>query len=316
MAQNDDICVLFFNKNDDNIFIKKMSETVTVRCVFKDVNKILRAIRRVHIKSGLPGIQIWFTNWRKELENYTVIVCIATEYSIPVLRWIHKKMKGNIKLVNYYWDEIHNSGYPIKNDVSFENWSFNKENCEEFHMKYNPQFWIEAIDLKSDETEYDISFVGADRDGIYRKRSEMVHFLYETIKTMEYKSLFWYVTKEKTVYPEICREEGMSLPDFLETIKKSRVIVELTETDHPWLTQRVFLAISNGKKLITNNKNIKKEAFYSSSNIFILGEDDMNLIGEFIKSPYEYIDDAILKSYELSSWINRFRHYQNGGDFK
>ena len=60
------------------------------------------------------------------------------------------------------------------------------------------------------------------------------------------------------------------------------------------------------RKLITNNTDIKNYDFYNHDNIFILGEDNINEIKEFINKPYKKIDQDIIDYYDFDQWLNRF----------
>ena len=60
------------------------------------------------------------------------------------------------------------------------------------------------------------------------------------------------------------------------------------------------------KKLITNNKDIKNYDFYNPSNIFILGENNIEDIKEFINKPYEKVEQKIIDYYDFEQWLSRF----------
>lgn len=70
------------------------------------------------------------------------------------------------------------------------------------------------------------------------------------------------------------------------------------------MTQRPFLALSNNIKLVTNNKKIKDMDFYSPDNIFILEDDNISDLCDFLKNPIDIKND--LKYYSLSEWKERF----------
>lgn len=306
--KNNEICILsFIQSEENNIFFNKMGEQVQNYCVFKKVGIIRRGIRKLHIKSGLPGLRIWFNKWYNICDQFSTIVIVATEYSIPVLQAIYKKCKKkNVKLINYYQDEISISGYPVQHTDWFENWSFNKKNCYDYNMKYNPQFWIRSIDLKADKFIYDVSLIAADRNGKYSDRNKIVNELYNLFENDKYSIFFWYVTNSKEINSKIAHKNELSQYEFLKCIRDSKAIIEITENNNVWLTQRCLYAISNGKKLITNNKKIVEELFYNEKNIFILGKDAWSQMENFLSSPFENIDDSIIMKYELKAWLERF----------
>lgn len=301
------VLILFFNNPEKrNIFFDNMNlkNDVQAACVLKNVSAPFRILRRIHFISGFPGIQIWFTHWHKKIFDYSLIICIATKYSHRTLKWIAKRTQS--RQIHYFWDEIHISRYPVKKENAYENWSFCYNNSLEYKMKYNPQFWISTINLKSDRTEYDVSYVGGDRNGKYKERTKMVNQIFLKLAKENIKCFFWYISDSDKVDSRIKKDRELQQKDFLEIIKKSKVIIELVENDIQWITQRTLYALSNEKKLITNNLDILHEPLYCKENIFILGYDKMTNLVDFIKSPYVKMDNNILQYYEMDQWMERF----------
>ena len=72
------------------------------------------------------------------------------------------------------------------------------------------------------------------------------------------------------------------------------------------LTLRPLEALYFRKKLVTNFKDIKGENFYSKENIFILGDDDLSILKEFIESPFTEISQKILDQYTSKAWYQKF----------
>ena len=218
--------ILFFNDpQQKNFFLDNINlkDRIKAVCVLKRVSLPLRILRRIHFASGFPGIQYWFTDWYKDLSQYSGFVCIATHYSQRTLKWIAKKIRNihtDRKLINYYWDEIHISEYPVSESKFYTNWSFCYDNCTEFNMKYNPQFWISTMDLKSDRFEYDVSYVGGDREGRYQERTILVNQLFQILTREQISCFFWYISDSSLVDPRIKKNKGLRLDDFLDTIIK------------------------------------------------------------------------------------------------
>lgn len=307
------LILLFNDPSQKNIFIEHMNKKpgVQAKCVLKRLPIPLRALRRLHLLSGLPGVGIWFSGWKAELFGQKLIICIATEYSSRVLRWIYEKTDSRVRLIQYFWDEIHISGYPVAQSDRFENWSFCRENCKEFGMKYNPQFWIESMLPDEGPDVYDISYVGGDRNGKYVERTAMVQSLYQMIKDADIKAFFWYLSDSKLVQEEIRKQEGMSHKAFFDVIRSSKVVVDLVETETCWLTQRTLLALASGKRLVTNNMEIMKEPFYQKENIFVIGLDSYDALIDFIKKPYGGKDASLYQQYEMTQWLERFMGNEN-----
>lgn len=303
--------ILFFNNPQKrNIFIENINKKQGLKAVYvlKNMPLLFRIIRRIHFASNLPGIQNWFTDWTKELEHYPIIICIATKYSHRMLKWIARRTKKthtSRQIINYYWDEIHVSGYSVLKNDFYTNWSFCRDNSIEFEINYNPQFWVSTLDLRAKEFKYDVSYVGGDRNGRYIERTKLVNQLFHRLEKENIKSFFWYITKSDKVDLKIKKSYGLKEEDFLNVIKNSKVVIELVEEQNQWITQRALYALSNEKKLITNNLKIMDELLYCGENVFVLGYDEIDNLIDFIKQPYVETNNNI-DYYELEQWIERF----------
>lgn len=301
------ILFLFFNDpRNNNILLDEIDkiEGVSSACVLRPVGLFLRLLRRIHIASGLPGISIWFLDWKKNIENYNIVVCIASRYSPGILRWVKRK-NPRARCINYFWDSVAISRYPIKSSDDFENWSFNSEDCKKYNMHYNPQFFISNIKLRGKEI-YDVTYVGADRNGILQSRSKLVKKYDELFTQYKIKHYFYYVSDSEIVPKQIRHSKPLSEQQFYDVSAQGKAMLDIVEPDVQWLTLRPLLALKNGKKVITNNKNICNEIFYSKDNVFILGVDNMNNLKKFVTSDFKKIDESYLKYYSVEEWIKRF----------
>ena len=80
-------------------------------------------------------------------------------------------------------------------------------------------------------------------------------------------------------------------------------ILELNISGQTGLTLRTMEALFYGKKLITNNENIRNFPFYNENNFYILGKDKRN-IKAFLKEEYQEINSELLSEYTYKKWIN------------
>ncbi len=272
---------------------------------FRHHNLILRILRRIHILSKLPGINIWFGRWRNFLPECDTLICMTHQYSPYILCWV-KKHYPNIKCINYFWDEVDVSGYPIVKTEDFENWSFCRWDCQKYGFYYNPQFYVNSIHLPDVEVEYDVVFVGADRNGQSKYRIDELNKCLKLFQKENLTSFIWFVSDIPDVPENIGRKRRLSENEYLLATAKAKAVLELVDPRTPWMTMRPLLALANGKKVITNNISIQEEKFYSKANVFISGYDSDEHLNEFIHSPFEKIPEDRLHYYEASEWIERF----------
>ena len=188
----------------------------------------------------------------------------------------------------------------------FENWSFNRREAELYGFKYNPQFYCKNIRIPQRKIEYDIAFVGADRNGLWKTRAEMVQKCYEQFQKNNLKSMIWFVSESKMVDPEIRKDTFLNNDEYYELLGKSKALLDLVEPGCEWSTLRPLLALSNGKKLITNDKTILSKRYYSKEKVFVLGVDDLSGLKCFLNNQVDFKEEKKYAYYEAENWVKRF----------
>lgn len=300
------VLILTLNKqNEENYMLNKMNEVQGVCALptFKDLSLFMKVILKLSMKLDIFWlVGLFLTNSVKSaIEDNDIVICMASHYSPNILKYISKKY--NKRCINYFWDKISISGYPIIECKEFENWTFDMDDASCYSLKYNPQFYVDSIKIDK-KGNYDLTFVGADRNGKWKNRTFLVKKYYKLFNDIGLKTFFYYVTRSKDLNEKIGHTKCLSNQEFINVIGEGKAILEIVESGREWLTQRPFLALSNNIKLVTNNKKIRKMDFYSPENIFILEEDNINKLRDFLNNPTDTKND--LEYYLLSNWKERF----------
>lgn len=101
-------------------------------------NYIKRGLRKLHSILPLPGYQIWFGDWWKNLQNVDVIIAIAYKPTYRMFKMIKKKYP-HIRQILYWWDPVSKTISPDNVSESIcEKWTFSKKDATRFHLNYNP----------------------------------------------------------------------------------------------------------------------------------------------------------------------------------
>lgn len=98
--------------------------------------------------------------------------------------------------------------------------------------------------------------------------------------------------------------------EILNYINKSKCLIDIVQNGQCGLSWRALEAMFYRKKLITNFKDIKEYDFYKKDNIFIIGEDDLNNIKNFVNTGYVDIPENIIKKYTIDGWIENFINFK------
>ena len=298
---------LLFLWLDDQAFypqqIKKRG--IKVANVFKKHPKIIRAIRRLQIDMKIPFIKPWLESWADNLDKYETIIIHSSVITVPVVKYIRKKNK-NIRLIVWYWN-------PVSKSASIEDyrkydceiWSFDKNDCDKYNLSFNTQYYFDNIKLGDSEDKHlEVLFIGGDK-GRIENLAKIKYYL-----DRNNISNFFYITptgnKKNKKHLKLYSNKKIPYEDVLRYISKSKTILDYVSENQSGMTIRPLEALFFGKKLITNDINIINENFYNEDNIFIIKNDNLNELQEFLIRPYKNINENIIKYYDFDEWLKRF----------
>ena len=106
------------------------------------------------------------------------------------------------------------------------------------------------------------------------------------------------------ILPRGVRFGSVSQQEFLQMLDGAASVFDFANHDQAGFTMRVMENLCAGKKIITNNKSIKKEAFYTSERIFVFESLDFSEVDNFIKRPVAS-PDASLADYYIQNFVHK-----------
>lgn len=245
-------------------------------------------------KLHFPFQALWYSDWKQEVGNYDVIIVSALNLSWKVLEYIRKK-NPNVRLIVWFWDSINNKVFfDNKYNNLCEVWSFDKADCQRYGFRENTQFYIKRnVFSTKPGVIYGAMFVGREKG-----RTTILNDIIEKLNSCNLK-VYKYILDAKTA-------NGMEYDEVLDMVEKSACIIDIPKAGQSGLTLRVLESIFYSKKLITTNKNIIKEEFYNSQNIFVWDNPSEKEIKDFFQKPYEFVDEEIIKKYTIEQWVENF----------
>lgn len=249
-----------------------------------------------------------YGEWKKEKNKTIENVIIFDSALTPKLLEYLKENYNNSKLIFWYRNPIV-SLEQLEKVKRYSNivLTFDKEEAEKYDLNYIEQFYYNPNNLNlKDEfktIKNDVYFIGADKNRI-NKLEEISEYLKE--KGIKQKIQILKDKKKKyKKYEKIeLIEKSLSYSEILENIFLSKCILEICQKGQKGLTFRTMEALFFNKKLISNNKNLKKYEFYNKNNIFILNE-EKRTIEEFFNEPFVEIDEKIKEKYLFENWLEK-----------
>ncbi|MCM4166750.1 hypothetical protein KCTC52924_01601 [Arenibacter antarcticus] len=86
-------------------------------------------------------------------------------------------------------------------------------------------------------------------------------------------------------------------------LKHVTTFVDIQRPEQNGLSFRVFEAMGNEKKLITNNSHIKQYPFYNPTNIHVIDFNNLHIPEEFLATPYQKTEWNLYQKYTAKNWV-------------
>ena len=204
------------------------------------------------------------------------------------------------RLIFFYWNPVERSVNPELIPPEFEKWSYSPKDCKLYGMRYNSTFYFEEFYEQYCEEEYDVFFAGKNKG-----RLEDLKKIKKQFDDLNIKSLF-YITATHPRFQKKGFSKLLPYKKILQMTKKSRSILDYYYYSDAGLSLRAMEAIFFNKKIITNNITYKMYDFYDKSRVFILGEDDVLQLPDFLKAESQCVDFKTRENYLFKNWLDRF----------
>lgn len=226
-----------------------------------------------------------------------------------IIEYIHRE-NPKARIIVYYLNSnfSHGRNEPSKyKDLPCELVTFDKKNAEDYQIKFKHYYYpymerrINTIDSQYTQ---DIFFIGEDKGRL----SELLQWK-EIFENQGLKCKFLILkTKHKFYFQHrgLLINEPIPYEKVIKEIRKSRAILDFTQSRQHGITYRPMEAMCFQKKLITNFEEITTYNFYNPNNIFRLSYDKIDDLKKFLDKPYEPVDDNIRKEYVAVNWLNSF----------
>jgi hypothetical protein len=223
---------------------------------------------------------------------------IVGDYTdITLLTALAKSVKRGVKCYLWIWNPIKGAyrEWFARNvekikQLGYTICTFDSKDAETFGLRLMNQFFNMRGTTSPQNLRWDCYFIGYAKDR--RAEIEKMQQLLSGLRTN-------FVVVERP-------SDAIPYARNMENVAASRALVDIVQGEQSGLTLRPLEALACRKKLITNNPAIKGCDFYSPANVFIIGEDDISAIGEFVESEYSPVADSIVERYDVNSWLNQF----------
>ena len=251
---------------------------------------ILRFIRELFFRYKLPYRQCWFHPINKNYKYFIIYDGVSPEY----VEWLHMKYP-NSTVIMCYMNKCNKRTAPNMFQFNYLHlWSADLGDCKKYKLNFISNYgaysrgWI----VTKETPQYDIFFVGKDKG---MKRLPQLLSLKKQFEEIGLKTYFHIVAEHRyDRYRNTNYKSFMPYEECLQYLGKTKAILYLGYGSQEAVTIRVQESLIHKIKLITDCTWIKNFDFYNKDNIFIIDEDNLQDLPNFLNSPYREINAAIM----------------------
>lgn len=250
-------------------------------------------------------------------KQYDYVLVVKSEAAGEKELKLLREAYPNARFILYLWDSVANVPDGEKKLSLYDKvLTFDPADAEVYGITLRPLFFGKEYELKLEPKmhyKYDIAFVGTAhtiRPRIIKqlevqcKRQGKDCFSY---MFLPHPIVYFYNKLINPAYRNIrkkdIRFEALSSSEINKIYEHSRSILDVEHISQRGLTIRTIEMIGSQKKLVTTNKNIEKYDFYNKNNICIIDKDNPVLREGFLQTPYEPINNEVLKRYSIRYFV-------------
>ncbi len=234
------------------------------------------------------------------------IIVFDSKSSISHVNRICRKFPDK-RVIMWFWNPVTRIDKLREYDSRVELWTYSERDSVRLGINLNTQFYFDCLAEEARNSYREparpdprVLFIGRDKG-----RVQALKTLAQTLREHGAAPDFRISDTNGHFFGAI-REELHLIPyrEVVDLVKESDILLDYYLDPESGLSLRPMEALFWGKKLITNHAHIKKQDFYESANIYILGEE--RSLEDFFNTPYKTVDPRIRDKYLLSRWIGRF----------
>lgn len=305
---NLDIITAYENNGYKVVFIPDFDESIHKRIIRKYSDKAIKKLQEHYLRIRISKIEI------TEFEKILIIRGYA--FSESLVSYIKAKFQESL-LFLYQWDPLSISKFDVKALKYFDKcYSFDRNDCKQYKLlSYLPLFY-KKFNVEQDispKPKYDFSFVGSIHTNRFEVLSHLIpqfeengytyyikcyiHIINYYLGCLKNISGYRKFPKKYITFKQIPREHVQRI------FSMSNIVIDISHKLQSGLSIRIIEVLGKNKKILTTNKNIKYDSFYSEKMIGILENDILPSNIQLMLNNKPSIDISYL---EVNNWINNF----------
>lgn len=233
--------IMIVTLDENSVLFSREGQSLGVRIerYFSKKTILQRFFSRIDRSVGTMFSYFFWEKWKEELRSIEVVILNSHTYSKPLIKYLNRFFP-EIRVIIWYSNPI-SKDTPLKvfKELNCEIWSFDKEDCQKYHLRENNQFIDrEMFNYLSNEIEYDLCFVGLDKG-----RLEQLLDLEAMFNKKEISTYLYIVDSNKNSSNSYSYKNRISYSELLSIESKSKALLDIVQLDQKGQTLRPIEAL-------------------------------------------------------------------------
>lgn len=256
----------------------------------------------------------------KEQDHYDVTLVIRADFFTT--KFLLEARKKSDKFVSFHYDGLGRDPMIFNKIYLFDRfYAFDPSDVKEyakFHLHHAPNFFFDYPEEPSatetvaqpNRIHYISSFHKSRMDLMVQFHKYAKSF----IKPIQFDLI--YNGYDEDNIPQYAKDNFNCLHTIIPfeeqtaAIRSSEVILDFCIDEHRGLSFRIFEGLKYGKKVITTNELILEQDFYHPNNYFLLTEDNLGEVEDFLALPYKKTPNDLKARFGFTNWLENILDYQ------
>lgn len=256
--------------------------------------------------------------YRRTLEqaagSFDLCLVINGQTVAPQLLREIRAANPQAEMLLYLWDSLDNRpsvrrALPLYDRV----FGFDRVDAEMLGFHYRPLFYSNAFQASAADATLDLSFAGT----AHSDRAPIVWDIETALPPSVARHWFLYLQADWTrryyalrsprfrQVPETAFSyRPMSKRNLASLFAQSRAILDIEHPAQRGLTMRTFETLGAGKKLVTTNRHVEAEPFYSPDRVLVIDRGRPIVPVSFLSSAVTPLADEAVYRYSLAGWLD------------
>lgn len=243
--------------------------------------------------SGIPRIEQLYTSIGKRLgvvimnpkvRNIDADILFLNDDVFPEQVGYIRKHNPKLPIVVRYSNPVRNALFKPEQYLPYHVVlsSFQKSDCQQYNMKYAPAYFDGvSIDSVDRDIKYDAVYFGRDKG-----RVDLVKAIETALTESGYHPYIHISADSNRLLDRKGYRKAIPYEEVCKYYIQSKAIIDIQQKFQDGLDIRAIASIMYNKKLIINNPDVVNMKFYTPSNMFIVGKDDLTQIGAFMEKEF------------------------------